>query len=318
MALAATLKPDRQRVPLLLRLKAWWDGCDVVIHPREAVKAGVATPMRPALGEYDPKRPWETPRVLLAQMLWGAGFSQPGGADEAIQLAKPFALDPAMTVIDLAAGLGGGARAVVEQFGVWVSGYEADPEYAAAGMELSAQAGLGKKAEISLSLPDDLEIRTNSVDCVMCRELLHKVADMARLLHVVEQALKPSGQLVLTDYMLSEPGRADSAAVTAWRQSTGNTAELWSLDRYTLALGAEKMDVRVTEDITAAARRMTLGAWAELTRTLAGATLAPPLAQCMVDELERCMRLVAAIDSGDLKLFRIYALKTGSKTLSDW
>lgn len=317
LAVAATLKTDRHRVPLLLRLKAWWDGSDVVVHARRS-GTGDAAPTRQVIGEPDPNRPWETPRVLLAQMLWGAGFSHPGGADEAIKLANPFALDPAMTVLELGAGLGGGARAVVEQFGVWVNGHESDREFATAGMQLSTQAGLAKKAEIKLSLPDEPEIRPNSVDCIMCRELLHKVADKPRLVRAMEQALKPKGQLVMTDFMLSETGRADSPAVEAWRQSLGADAELWPLDRYTLALGAEKMDVRVTEDITAPYRSLVLRGWADLTRAIGGVSLDQRLAQCMVDELERWMRLVAAIDSGDLKLFRIYALKPGSKTLSDW
>lgn len=318
MAVAANFKPVPHRIPFGLRLKAWWSGYDVVLHQRQAANAGKEAPARPVIGARDPALPWQTPRVILAQMLWGEGFSLPGGAAEACTLAKPFALDPAMTVVDLAAGLGGGARAIVEQFGVWVAGYEADRDYAAAGMQFSTQQGMGKKAEISLSAPDELEIRTASIDCVLCRQLLHKVRDKDRLLRVVEQALKANGQLVLTDYMLSDPSSADSPAVKAWLQADGNGAGLWSLDDYTRALGAQKMDVRVSEDITAAYRGAVLAAWADLTKAITGAALAPEFSQCMVDELERWMRLVAAIDSGDVKVFRIYALKASAKTLSDW
>lgn len=317
MSVAAKLKTPQRRLPLGTRLKAWWSGYDVVVHQRKAAEA-VAAPPRVVLGERDPARPWQTTRVLLAQMLWGEGFSLPGGPEEACKLAKPFALDPAMTVMELGAGLGGGARAIVEQFGVWVSGYEPDRELAEAGMQLSTQAGLGKKAEIGLCRPDEFEIRAGTIDCVLCRELLHKLRDKDRLLRTLEQALKANGQLVLTDFMLTDSARAGSPAVAAWLQASGNGHGLWTLDQYTMALGAQKMEVRVTEDCTAAYRAMVLNAWASLTANITGATLAPELSQCLVDELERWMRLVAAIDSGDVKLVRIYALKAATKMLSDW
>src|SRR5690606_36765044 len=144
LTVAAALKSEL-RVPLLTRLKAWWNGSEIVLRRIESERK-LAAPARQVIGAPDPNRPWETPRVVLAQMLWGAGFSHPGGAEEALKLAKPFALNPAMTVVDLAAGLGGGARAMVDAFGVWVSGYEVDRELAAAGMQLSAQVGQAKKA----------------------------------------------------------------------------------------------------------------------------------------------------------------------------
>lgn len=319
MTLVANIKAEPPRVPLRLRLKAWWEGSDLVVHQREAASSAVPNrPARPIVGKLDPARPWETRRIILSQMLWGEGFSLPGGAEEALRLAKPFALDPAMTVIDLNAGLGGGARAIVERFGVWVAGYELDRELAAAGMQLSIRDGLGKKAEIVVYRPDQLEIRPASIDCVMCRELLHRVSDKPALLQTINQGLKPKGQLVMTDYMLSDPERAGNAPVRTWLDGADGPVELWSADQYTRALGAEKLEVRVTEDISVAYRRMVLAGWAGLTRAIGGASVAPELARCLVKELERWMRLVAAIDSGDLQVVRIYALKAGSKMLSDW
>lgn len=321
MLLPAKPKTGRRRVPLRLRLKAWWDGCDLVVHEVDepAAAAAIETPARTTIGYRDPDRPWETPRVKLAQMLWGEGFSHPGGVDEAVRLVKPFALDPAMTVLDLSAGLGGGARALVEQFGVWVTGLDQDGEFAEAGMQISTLGGVAKKAEIAKYRPDRLELRANSVDCITCRELFHTVADKRQMLHTVGEGLKTRGQLLFTDYMLAAGGDPQSSAIRAWLAVEPTPVELWSLDEFARCLTEEKFEVRVTEDVTGTFRGMAIGAWAGLTGRIAGMSLAPELKACMVAELERWMRRIAAFDSGDLRLYRVYALKSaGSGMLSDW
>lgn len=313
-------RPDTaHRLPLRLRLKAWWDGCDLILRQAQPEAPPVEAPRRAVIGYRDPERPWETPRVKLAQLLWGEGFSHPGGTEEAIRLAKPFALNPAMTVLDLSAGLGGGARALVEEFGVWVTGLDRDAEFAEAGMQMSTLAGVGRKAEIGQFDPARFELRAASVDCITWRELLHGVADKARLLHAIAVGLKPRGQLLLTDYMLAEGRDPQSAAIREWLAVEPDSVQLWSPDEFTRCLVEQGLEVRVTEDITAAVRRMALSAWARLAAGIAGASLTSEMKDCMVAELERWMRRIAAFDAGDLVVYRIYALQGAStRMLSDW
>jgi SAM-dependent methyltransferase len=223
-----------------------------------------------------------------------------------------------MTVLDLSGGLGGGPRAVVDEFGVWVTGLERDREFAEAGLHLSTLAGMSKKADIGLYLADKLEIRAGSIDCVLCREVFHAVPDKARMLRVIGHGLKPRGQFVFTDFMLAGRDSGESPAIRSWLALEGDL-ELWMLDDYTRLLADEKLDVRVTEDITEEFRRMVIGAWANLTATTAGAVLTQELKDCLVTELDRWTHRIAAFDSGDLKVFRVYALKSASsKMLSDW
>lgn len=318
MAATARLKSELQTLPFSLRLKAWWKGYDVVVRPKIPGAARTAAPQKPVIGRLDPDMPWRTHAVMLSEMLWGEGFSLPGGPDEALRLAKPFALDPAMTVVDLSAGLGGGLRAIVEAFGVWVGGYEPSGELARAGMQLSALAGLGKQAAIACYRPDELELRPGSIDCAIGRELLHRLADKERFLSTVHDGLKPNGQVVLTDYVLASPESGESGTVQSWAGSVGEPVAPCTLEEYARLLGAAKLEARVTEDITADYRRMVLSGWADLTAALDGASIDSDFARCLVAELERWMRLVAALDSGDLKVVRIYALKAGTKMLSDW
>jgi SAM-dependent methyltransferase len=309
----------RPRVPIKLRLKAWWDGCDVIVHQRKAKPAAIETPTRAVIGYRDPERPWETPRVKLAQMLWGEGFSHPGGAEHALRLVKPFGLDPAMTVLDLSSGLGGGPRTLVEHCGVWVTGLEPDREFAEAGRQLSILAGVAKKADICVVIPEKLDLRAGSIDCIICRELFHTVADKPRMLRIIEQALKPRGQFLFTDYMLADREKAGSEPIKAWLEAEPAPVDLWSLDDFTRFLADEKLEVRVTEDVTDDFRRMVIAAWAELTASTTGAALTSELKACLVSELERWTRRIAAFDSGDLRVFRVYALKNASsRMLSDW
>lgn len=317
MTATARLRSEVPNVPFTLRLKAWWKGYDVVVRPKSPARAATA-PARPVIGRLDPDMPWRTHAVILSELLWGEGFSLPGGAEEALRLAKPFALDPAMTVVDLNAGLGGGVRAVVEAFGVWVGGYDPSGELATAGMQLSALAGLGKQAAVACYRPEALELRPGSIDCVMARELLHRVDDKERFLNTVHDGLKPNGQVVLTDYVLATPESGESQAVRSWAGSVGEPVTPCTQEEYARLLGAAKLEARVTEDITADHRRMVLAGWADLTAALAGSSIDPEFARCLVTELERWMRLVAALDSGHLKAVRIYALKAGTKMLSDW
>jgi hypothetical protein len=139
------------------------------------------------------------------------------------------------------------------------------------------------------------------------------------VLFTIAQGLKPRGQLVFTDYVLAELATAQSPAIRAWFETEPVPVELWSVEDFTRCLADEKLDVRVTEDITDEFRRMAVGAWSNFTANTAGASLAPELKECLVKELDRWMRRIAAFDSGDLRVVRIYALKSAAtRMLSDW
>lgn len=311
MTAAAKIKSDRARVPFKTRLQAWWQGADVVVHRHEGrpESAAPSSRPRPVIGYHDPDRPWQTPRAKVLGMLWGEGFSHPGDTEHVLELVKPFALDPAMTVMDLCAGLGGGVRAIVEEFGVWVSGMEPDPDLAAAGMQISTAAGLAKKAEIQHYDPETLDIRAGTVDCLLCRQLPHRLEDKPKFFRAIDRALKNRGQLVLTDYVLADPSKADSPPIQAWMACETAPLSLRTEEEYADTLKELGFDLRVREDMTAGYRRMVLNGWAGLAAATEGATLDPELVKALVDELERWTRRIAAFDAGDLKLVRFFAIK---------
>lgn len=310
---APAKKPCPPRPPLKLRLKGWWEGFDVVVHGRppedKKPEPAPAAPPRRVIGVSDPDRPWQTARTKINAMLWGEGFSQPGDAAHVLELVKPFALDPAMTLVDLCAGLGGGARAIAETFGVWVTGMEPDPELAAAGMQISTSTGFGRKASIVQYDPATLDIRAGTVDCVLCRQLLHRVENKLWFLGALERGMKPRGQAVITDYVLAEAGRTRSRPVEAWIGCESQPLHLWPNEAYVQAFEDQGFEVRVSEDMTAEFRRMVLNGWAGLAAAAENCSLEPELVQALVVELELWTRRVAAMESGDIRLMRYYMRK---------
>ena len=164
-----------EKIPLKLRLKAWWNGYDVndmkarlnkgdaddvsanSDTSSESPEAPEAVPAPKAAMEEAKDRlsgnlavlPWDETRMEVSQLVWGQGYCGPGGPEHIKAMSKLLAMTPEMSAAVIGAGLGGPCRVMAEEFGVWITGYEESPELAKKGMSLSTMAGLGKKAEIS-------------------------------------------------------------------------------------------------------------------------------------------------------------------------
>ena len=304
---SASLQEDKDAFSLRDRLKAWWDGTELLdkpAKPMSAVKPEETGPIR-----YEvPKQRWETSRVSLVQKVWGEGFTTPGGRKYTTDMVTSFGLDPAKTVLELGTGLGGAARAMCEKFGVWVTGFEVDPDLAVAGMALSVKAGMGEKVPVQVFDPDTFEHKGASVDCVFSKEFLFSVKDKNKFLKEIEHLLKPKGQFMFTDFMLSEV-HLRSPTLENWIENEPQTPRPWALEDYEIGLIAAKLEVRVTEDITETFRAMVIKGWADYTASTESGSVGSESAPALVDEVELWTRRIQAIDSGDLKVYRIHAFK---------
>jgi hypothetical protein len=158
------IKPLAARQPsAFARLRAWFG------RPAGQAVAPVSAPASPS-GKSRAEAPVAIApldRATVAQWLWGPGFIMPGDEHYVLELVKPFGLTPAMSMLDLSAGLGGPARAIAEAYGTYVTGLERSPERAKRGMEMSVTANLGKKATITQFNPESMELRPNSFDCIL-------------------------------------------------------------------------------------------------------------------------------------------------------
>lgn len=251
--------------------------------------------------------------MTVRQWLWGEGFVIPGDGAHVLDLLHPLGLAPGMTLLDVAAGLGGPARAVAQALDIAVTGLERDVELAEAGMAMTLAARLGKRAPVRVCDPEGFDLPLRQYDAALAREATYAVRDKERFLRVVMQALKPQGALVLTEFMLDRDA-GDPRQLAAWAPLADHAPDLWTLPRYEDCLKSLGFELHRAQDISAAYRALIIAGWTRLAqrdelRVLARAHFLP-----IIDEAERAMRTLTALDSGILKMFYIVASPARSRT----
>ena len=304
---------SQAKIPISLRVKAWWDGNELQVRPKGRGGDGSDG------GDSDLDIPTRTlDRPTLLQALWGNGLCDPGPEEYLLQLVKPLGLDPSMTVLHLGAGLGGAARAMVEHFGPWVLGLESDKELAAAGMALSEGAGMAKKAEILYFNPVEHTYRPNTADAVLSKEFFWRVNDKDRMIMAAHTLLKERGQLLFTDYVLAEG--TNESDLTAWADRESESFSLWTQAQYEEILEARKLDVRISEDITKDYVRLVTDGWGSFLKNSRIDDLCPETGGALIREAEIWTERVKAMDEGQVNVQRFYAIKKTSSglTMSDW
>lgn len=312
----ATAKPAGMgKIPFWVRLKAWWEGYDLAIRPKQKAPVEMGDLTQDAV-HYEAPDPTSV-RLDVMQQIWGKGMSGPGDDDYILRLVKPLGLNPALTVIDVGAGLGGATRLIAEKFDIWITGLESDREIADAGMEMSTMAGLAKRAPIHYFDMDRYEFRENSIDCVVSKEALFTVEDKDRLLKEIIRMIRPRGQLLFTDYVLAE--NADERAVFNWTEREPKRPNPWTMRDYETVLTESRLDIRIKEDITDEVYGIITGSWARFLSGLKGKRVDKVSADAIDTAVELWTQRTRAIDAGALRICRFHALKKeAEKMLSDW
>ncbi len=245
--------------------------------------------------------------ITIREWLWGEGFQIPGTAEHVLALAEPLAARPGMRLVEMAAGLGGAARAIAAATGAHVSALERDPDLARHGHEMSIAAGMQRQAPVSLVDPETFELRKGAFDGVIGREATHMVEGKERFLRVLVQGLKPRGGLVLCEFVVEE-GRAHRRELASWAALQPHPPSVWTLRQYRdcfLSLGVE---LRAREDVTASYKGAIVEAWERLLRTMNLRSLPRPHRLGVAAEAERWGRTIAALDSGALRMHRFHAV----------
>ncbi len=299
--------PASERPAFLARLKAWWGRGGDGAAPSSA-KVDQLVHRRLAAAEDLPP----LDHLTIAQWLWGAGFHSPGGEQDVLDLVKPFALNPAMSMLDAAAGLGGTARAIAIAFGTYVTGLEREQALAGRGMGMSVVQGMAKRAPVSSYDPESFELRAGAFDCILGREATFAVKDKERFLRVLVLGLKPRGQLLLTDFVVG-PKAGAKTALAAWEQQQPYRPSLWTVEQYTDCLQGLGFEIRITEDTTDNYRRLIVAGWDQMLHRMDLRSLPKQHVRAIVGEAEMWVRTMAALESGALKRYRFYALAGTSR-----
>lgn len=324
------------------RLAAWWEGYDLSRLPRVPHRADLRNPAErhhpgpvdavgtvsfpaatappvPAAGgnpELDRlalmqldrhgEPVWSPARSEGAQLLWGQDMTGPEEAAWMVDSVRSFGLNPAKSVLDLSAGLGGTARALVESCDTWVTGLEPSPLLAKLAMDRSKALGLSKKAPIAHYDPEHFN-QAGSFDLVMADRIVHRLRDKEHFLDRVGDCVKPKGGIALFDYVIDgTPGSWDTW--NGWREEEPMEVYPWTATRMADELTQRNLDLRISEDLTQLHRRHIIDRVRRLADTLAAAVPPAPVLAALKRELALWWARLRVLGSG-LRFVRYVAMK---------
>jgi ubiquinone/menaquinone biosynthesis C-methylase UbiE len=254
--------------------------------------------------------PWHPKAIEMIETIWGKGFNMPGGPQHVLTLAKPFALDNQMNLLDISSGMGGGTIAVSSQFGCYATLLENVPELAEISQRNIDMSEVRSKIKLQEFDPAKIVLKANSFDCILTREFLFRVEDKTRMLQTIKRAMRMYGQLSLTDFML-DSNKEPSPSLKKWIESDPFPIHLWSVDRYEQEIEALGLDVRVSENISKEYHLYMTRAFQSFIDRYQDGKIRASKNQLpiLMGEVERWARLAALLESGEVKLHRYFALK---------
>lgn len=272
--------------------------------------APTPVPGAPA-AEAHPRTPWPRERIALADALWGEGFGLPGGEVEALRLTRTLGPSPAHSLLLVGGGAGGAACAITREFGAWVAALENEPELVDAAHAFIARAQLGRKVSMAPWQPDKPVFETRKYHhCVALEPLIGVHAEP--ILDGLAQALKPSGQLVMTDLVAEDKLDAAHPGVARWAALERRDPEgIQPSAAVTRMLGRVGMDVRIAEDISERHIGQVVQGWRTVVRGMRGTRPDRADAALLVAEAERWLLRWRLVKDGRLRMMRWHAISRG-------
>ncbi|HEX3974053.1 MAG TPA: hypothetical protein VHX19_22150 [Stellaceae bacterium] len=251
--------------------------------------------------------------TILQQWIYGPGNVIPGDEAYFKELMSPVGLTSEMTLLDLNAGMGGPGLTIVKESKNYVSAFDRHPDLVKAGAMFLRKHKAGRNVQLATYDPENFELRAGFYDCVMARELISTLADKDAFFQAVSVGIKPFGQIVIGDFVRGNGADSDPS-LAGWMAMQEHKPLLWPSDNYVTSLTRLGCTMLVTMDRTDLYRSLLLRSWRnfldhpELPR-LRGRRAVP-----LLGEVERCIRTLAALDSGALRYFYICAQSMRSTT----
>ncbi len=292
-------------IPLMARLKAWWDGNSTAVAQSTGSSPIAASGIVVDAHHGDEPLPnWPPERVAIVQQLWGEASTRPGGPGHTVDLLRPLNILPEMTVLDLAAGLAGDTRAASKEFDAWITAMECDPDLAALADDRRSE-----RVSISHFDPQQFELPTAKFNCIYAREQLCFLPDRHLALAKICNALKPYGQVLLTDF--AAKSKTGGNTLTAWQSQHPLPEPLWTPKEYRQHFADLDMDIRVFQDDSDQFKSLILEGWSRFVNDLTRPQLTRSFVDSMVVEADRWLHTVRALDAGELRLLRVHAMAKG-------
>lgn len=276
--------------------------------PRAAPFPSAEPPQKPK-GETSPSSPWPAGRLALTDQLWGPGFISAGGDIEILRLIRPLGLSSASSIVVVGIGAGGPAAVIVKNTGCWITGLEADPALLAAAARLAKDEQLGRKLAPRLWDPGKPDFTANSANHILALEPLRGPRPEP-VIDGLASALRPGGQMVITELAAPSPLPATDGPVRRWakleHRDPGNILPPVAVPRMLSRVG---LDVRIAEDITDRHLSDAMLGWRVLVRDLRENKPDRMAAAFMVSEAELWLLRRRLMLDGRLRMMRYHAIK---------
>ncbi|MFM8801803.1 MAG: methyltransferase domain-containing protein [Tagaea sp.] len=296
------------------KLHAWWEGYEHAPGEKPAGDAPPPPPPRartrrpPPAGKVLVKEAWPPERIKVAQMIWGDGFSFPGGDEYAVALARDLALGPQTRALDIGCGLGGGTRGIARTFGGAVEGWDLSPDLANEGHGLSCDAGMAVQAPIDFYAVDRTVFAEKRYGAALVRNVLSLMSDKEGLLRNLARGLMPGASVSIVEFCLGAPD-AHGEALDAYRLGEATAPRLLTIKDLRARVEAAGFAVPAGADHTEAFVKTVLTGWARIDTLVKRGALDAKEGQALMGEAELWRRRLEALRSGDLRVCRMRAVR---------
>jgi hypothetical protein len=143
----------------------------------------------------------------------------------------------------------------------------------------------------------------------MAREVISTLVDKEAFLHAVSLGLKSFGQILIADFVRGD-APTDDSTILGWAAMQEQKRLLWTGEDHIARLERLGCNIRSAKDATANYRNLLLRSWRRFLDHPQLCRLEDRRALPLKNEVERCVRTLAAFDSGALRYFHICAQST--------
>lgn len=138
------------------------------------------------------------------ELIWGAGFLSPGGADEVGKILAAVDLT-GRTVLEIGSGIGGPALLMAGEYAAEkVVGIDIEPHLIDRAVRNASAAGLEEKTEFRLVEPGPLPFDPASFDVVFSKDAIVHIEDKLGIYREIHRVLRPGGRFIAGDWLASE------------------------------------------------------------------------------------------------------------------
>lgn len=294
------------------RLTDWWHG-RTGGRDSQRLTRRLGRPAMPqaALSQADRER---ILGIEAPQYVWGplrVGPGTPAFYEKLMTTVNPSADE---TLLVVGAGLGGPSRMLHDRFGARIDGLETSPAVVAQAKAVLESADLADAIRLKPFNPEGTKLPDRAYDCALMEPMLYGIQNKLELLREIDLALKPTGQLVLLDYVVGGLNEHWADAWREWTDSERPSPKVRTSGEMKELFRKAKLKVRASNDITPIYAQMITRTWAGCLDRLEHRSKAEqqtdPVLRGVAELAEIWARRVALMEVGALKVVRYQLAKS--------